>query len=298
AQGRGWVLNGDFRFGGANHYEIAQLDDPTPSKIANFGTSSAGVGNVAGDSRKELAIGAYGPHAPQIVEDVISDVHIFSPLTEEVLQTISDPDQQPGAGFGRALAPMGDLNNDGFLDFAVGSGGFDPGQVVTCSPCTGGPNPGQGRIYLLRSDNSPAPPGPTAPSGAGGGGAASTVPVLAGRSVSLAASKSRVRAGRRARARRARRIRLSGVVEAFSNEAQCVPRQRVQLQRRRPGRARYRTFARRTTNRRGGFSARLRPRRTYVYRARVGQTASCHGAVSETERVTVTRKKRSSRRRR
>ncbi|HEV3377620.1 MAG TPA: integrin alpha, partial [Thermoleophilaceae bacterium] len=47
AQGRGWVLNGDFRFGGANHYEIAQLDDPTPSKIANFGTSSAGVGNVA-----------------------------------------------------------------------------------------------------------------------------------------------------------------------------------------------------------------------------------------------------------
>jgi hypothetical protein len=287
AQGRGWVLNGDFRFGGANHYEIAQLDDPTPNKIGNFGTSSAGVGNVAGDSRKELAIGAYGPHAPQIVEDVISDVHIFSPLTEEVLQTISDPDQQPGAGFGRALAPMGDLNNDGFLDFAVGSGGFDPGQVVTCSPCTGGPNPGQGRIYLLRSDNSPAPPAPTPTPGAGAGG--SQAVVLAGRSVSLAASKNRVRARRRARARR---VRLSGVVEAFSNEAQCVPRQRVQLQRRRPGRPRYRTFARRTTNRRGGFSARFRPRRSYVYRARVGQTPSCHGAVSESERVTVVRKNR------
>jgi FG-GAP repeat len=298
AQGRGWVLNGDFRFGGANHYEIAQLDDPTPSKIANFSTSSAGVGNVAGDSRKEVAIGAYGPHAPQIVEDVISDVHIFSPLTEEVLQTISDPDQQPGAGFGRALAPMGDLNNDGFLDFAVGSGGFDPGQVVTCSPCTGGLNPGQGRIYLLRSDDSPPPPGPTGPSaGGGGGGGVTTAAVLAGRSVSLAASKSRVRAGRRARARRARRVRLSGVVEAFSNEAQCVPGQRVQLQRRRPRRARYRTFARRTTNRRGAFSARLRPRRTFVYRARVGQTANCHGAVSESERITVARRKRSAARR-
>jgi FG-GAP repeat protein len=295
AQGRGWVLNGDFRFGGANHYEIAQLDDPTPGKIGNFSTSSAGVGNVAGDLRNELAIGAYGPHAPQVVENVISDVHIFSPLTEQVLQTISDPDQQPGAGFGRALAPMGDLNNDGFLDFAVGAGGFDPGQVVTCSPCTGGPNPGQGRIYLLRSDNSPPPPGLAGPAGGGGGGAGPAAVVLAGRSVSLAASKNRVRAGRRARVRR---VRLSGVVEAFSNEAQCVPRQRVQLQRRRPGRPRYRTFARRTTDRRGGFSARFRPRRTYVYRARVGQTASCHGAVSESERVTVTRKKRSSRRRR
>jgi hypothetical protein len=297
AQGRGWVLNGDFRFQGANHYEIAQLDDPTPSKIGNFSTSSAGVGNVAGDLRKELAIGAYGPHAPQIIDDVISDVHIFSPLTEKALQTISDPDQQPGSGFGRALAPMGDLNDDGFLDFAVGAGGFDPGQVVTCSPCSGAPNPGQGRIYLLTSDNSPAPSGPSGGGGTTGGGTTgggSTAVVLAGRSVTLAASRNTVRMRRAGAAQARRRVRLSGVVEAFSNETGCVPNQSVALQRRRPSRARYLTFARRTTNRAGAFSIRIRPRRTFVYRARVEQTASCHGAVSESERVTVLRRRRSA----
>jgi hypothetical protein len=289
AQGRGWVLSGDFRSGGANHYEIAQLDDPTPSKIANFSTSSAGVGNVDGDQRKEVAIGAYGPHAPQIVEDVISDVHIFSPLTEQVLQTINDPDRQPGAGFGRALAPMGDLNDDGFLDFAVGSGGFDPGSPVTCSPCSVGSSPAQGRIYLLRSDNSPAPPAPGGGTGATGGGTGAGATVLAGRSVSLAASSARVR---RRKSGRTRRVRLSGVVEAFSNAASCVPRQAVALQRRRVRRARFRTFTRRRTDSDGDFVARFSPRRTYVYRARVAQTASCHGAVSDSQRITVARRKR------
>jgi hypothetical protein len=290
AQGRGWVLSGDFRSGGANHYEIAQLDDPTPAKIGNFSTSSAGVGNVSGDSRKEIAIGAYGPHAPQIVDDVISDVHIFSTLSEQALQTISDPDQQPGSGFGRTLAPMGDLNDDGFLDFAVGAGGFDPGDPVTCSPCTGS-NPGQGRIYLLRSDNSPAPPAPPGPPGPPAGpGAAGPAPTLSGRTVDIAASRTRVLRSRAAQRRS--RTRLRGAVEAFANAAACEPGQTVQLQRRRPGQARYRTFAQVRTNGRGGFARSLRPRRTYYYRARVPQTADCLGAVSERERVAVVRAKR------
>jgi hypothetical protein len=221
-------------------------------------------------------------------------VHIFSTLTEQALQTIADPDQQPGSGFGRALAPMGDLNDDGFLDFAVGAGGFDPGNPVTCSPCSGS-NPGQGRIYLLRSDNSPAPPGPSGPGT--GTGAAGPAVTLAGRTVDLAASRTRVvrrRAARRGSrsAQRRSRTRLRGAVEAFANTAGCEPGQVVQLQRRRPGRARYRTFASVRTNSRGDFARTIRPRRTYDYRARVPQTASCLGAVSDRERVNVVRAKR------
>jgi hypothetical protein len=282
AQGRGYVLSGDFRNGGANHYRIATIDDPTPGKIGNFGTSSAGIGNVFGDGRKELVVGAYGPHAPQIVEDTISDVHIFSPLNDRLLQTISDPANQPGGGFGRSVAPIGDVNDDGFLDFAVGAGGYDPGDPVTCSPCNPGTsNAAQGRVWRVISDNSPAP----APSGAPAPTPGSAGPsVLAGRTVDLAAGRERIRRGRR--------VRLSGVIEAFANDAACEPGQRVELQRRRPGRAGFRTFARRRSNSRGGFSARLRPRRTYVYRARVAQTEQCLGTASDRQRVNVVRRPR------
>jgi hypothetical protein len=271
AQGRGWVLTGDFRSGGANHYEIAVLDDPTPHQIGNFGTSSAGLGDIAGDFHNEIAVGAYGPHAPQVVDDVPSDVHIFSPPAEAVVQSIPDPAAQPGSGFGRALAPMGDLNDDGFLDLAVGSGGYDAGAAVTCSPCTA-IAPAQGRIYLMLSDNSPAPPTPPGPP---------ATAALAGRALELVANRARVRAGRA--------LRLSGTLEAFANEAACRGGQAVAIQRRAPRATGYMTVGEAITNALGAFSFTTRPTDPSVYRARVAQSPQCLGATSPPERVAVLR---------
>jgi hypothetical protein len=288
AQGRGWVLTGDFRFGGANHYAFAVFDDPTPAQIGNFGTSSAGVGNVEGDARNEVLIGAYGPHAPQVVDDVISDVHVFSALGDQVLQTIPDPDQNPGGGFGRALAPLGDLNDDGFLDFAVGAGGFGGGSCSPCNPTT--PGAAQGRMYILRSDNSPAPPGPPAPGPAAGpagpqgpqGPAGTSLTPLAGRTLELAPSAASVRRGRF--------VTMRGNLEAFANERGCESGQTVLLQRRRPGSPRYGTIARMRTQSDGDFVRRIRVFRTYIYRAFVGRTTACLGAVSNRERVGLRRR--------
>ncbi|MEO6121032.1 MAG: integrin alpha [Acidimicrobiales bacterium] len=147
-QGRGYVFNGNIKTGPST-VVLSFLDDPTPSQGGNFGAPAAAVGDVAGDPRNEILVGALGPFIPGDDESIIGDAHVMSPITGEALLTLRDPDQQPGSAFGTGVASMGDLNGDGFMDFVVGAGSYDG---------AGGAN--QGRIYLFRS----APPaGPRAP---------------------------------------------------------------------------------------------------------------------------------------
>lgn len=286
--GKGYAMNGAFKQGGSpNSISFSTMIDPTPHPSEDFGTSSAGVGNLVGvddglDGRNEVLIGAYGPHNPGTFNDFANDVHIFSALSEQPLQTIEAPDQQAGSGFGNALAPMDDLNDDGFMDFAVGAGLFD-----------GTTGADQGRIYILRSDDSPGPepqpeptpePGPQGPSGAAGapGPAGTPARTLIGRGLEIAASRERVLRGRR--------ITLRGTLEAFATAPACVGVQSIEVQRRGRG-AVYRTFARVRTNGKGNFSLRVRVRRTSFYRARIAQSGDCLGAVSPREKVTAVRRR-------
>jgi hypothetical protein len=274
AQGRGYVMNGNFK-AGANGTNFAQVNDPTPQSGGNFGVSSAGVGDLVpaaeGAPRNELLVGAFGPHNPGTNADIINDITIFNPLTERALQTIVDPDAQPGSSFGTALSPLGDLNGDGFLDFTVAADLWDAAEHRNV-----------GRAYILRSDNSPAPAAPPAAGGgapAAGGGTAAAAAAAAGRAVEISASRSVVRRGAA--------VRLNGAIDAFANVAACQSGQAVELQFRAAGGRRYATVARATTDAAGSFSATVRPRTTGSYRARVGQNALCLGAVSEGATVAV-----------
>jgi len=162
AVGRGYVMNGNLTATPAA-VNISRLDDPTPVKAGNFGASHVGVGDLVPGPRtpaNELVVGEGGGFygvAPQ--REIITDVHVMNGVTERALQSIPDPEQQGGSSFGGDVVPLGDLNGDGFLDLAASASNFD-GQVGI----------DQGRAYILRSDNSPAPafvtqPPPPPPAG-------------------------------------------------------------------------------------------------------------------------------------
>lgn len=266
--GKGYVMNGAFKQGGSpNSISFSTMVDPTPHPSEDFGTSSGGIGNVFGDSRNEILIGAYGPHNPGTNPDVINDVHIFDPVHEVPLQTIPAPDQQPGLGFGTSLAPLGDLNEDGFTDFAVGAGLFDgtttgggcPAPPALCSDT--------GRVYVFRSNDTVTSPGP------------GTVVAQAGRTITLRASKRKPAKGKR--------FTLSGALSSAVNPGSCEGGQTVTLERRRPGGSGFKPFAADATEADGGFSLRVKAKRTFLYMAHVDPTSACGAADSNSIKVKV-----------
>ncbi len=298
AVGRGFVFSGDLS-SRERFIPFAQLNDPTPNSSGNFGASAAGLGQV--DERtatNEVLVGAIGPHAPGTNLAVMNDVHIFATVNEAVLQSFPSPDAQPGQGFGEGTAPLGDVNEDGFMDFAVSGGGYD--LTTSSGPCAATCF-NAGRMYIYRSDNSPAPapapapaaanPAPAGPPATPAAPAKQAAPpiVLAGRAIELDVSRSRVVIGRTAASRRS--VRFTGQVDAFANTAACERTQRVSLQRRAKGSTTYRTFRFVRTRINGAFRTTAKPTRTYVYRARMGRTSECQGAVSNREMVTVARRK-------
>ena len=258
-EGMGFMLNGAF-FVTGNNVDLQRFRSPEPYTGLGYGTSAAGVGNVFGDNvLNEILIGAFPGRG-------VSHVAFHDPISGAALQTIDDPDEQELSAFGVGVAPMGDINGDGFLDVAVGAGRFDRAGVTDA-----------GRIYIMRSDNSPlpvapppAPPPPPAPTDAG---------ALAGRSLELVAATAQVRRGGN--------VRLTGTLEAFADPAGCQAGQEVEIQRRAVRSPRYATIARVRTDANGDFAATTQASQTSFYRARIGQSAACAGAVSPREQVDV-----------
>ena len=155
ADGRAYVWNGEASSGRGRL--IGAVDDPTPKPAGNFGSSYTGVGDLVPGQQNpanEVMIGSYSPFitSTEAASNLIGDAHIINPTMNKLIQTIPDPVQEPGSGFGVGMTPMGDLNNDGFLDFAISS---------YLSNLSG--QPAEGRAYIFRSNNRPLSPGPSGP---------------------------------------------------------------------------------------------------------------------------------------
>ena len=110
---------------------------------ANFGAALASVGDVNGDGVPDLAVGV--PNYDRVDLFDQGQVVVFSGATGSLLRTLQDRSLHAGGQFGRALAGVGDVNDDGVPDLAVGAplrdveSCCDQGQVVVFSGVTGTP---------------------------------------------------------------------------------------------------------------------------------------------------------------
>jgi hypothetical protein len=275
-----YLMNGNFK-AGPNTYSFGQLNDPTPTIGGNFGTAWTALGDLVPSERKnELLIGGF---ASQPSRDLaITDMWVFNAFYERPLQQILDPDQQANSKFGSRVVPLGDLNGDGFLDFVAAADGWD-------SP-TGATDNNVGRVYVFRSDNSPAPaaapPPPPPPPPAAPGVVAplprpAAVVSRAGRKLALRARPTRVVAGAT--------VKLSGTISEIVANSGCEGRQSVAIQRSSSKSGTYKRITSVRSSASGAFSLTLKATRTYYYRARVARTSTCLSAVSSSVRAQVSR---------
>src|SRR5262245_17774965 len=105
-----------------------------PTCCPGFGAVVAGIGDVDGDGKGDVAVGA--PTANWGSSNPGGNVHIFSGASGAPLYTISGTG---GGGppaivyLGRSIAGVGDISGDGLADFLVGASGL----AIVCSGATG-----------------------------------------------------------------------------------------------------------------------------------------------------------------
>jgi len=108
-------------------------------------------------------------------------------------------------------------------------------------------------------------------------------PTQAGRSLTFDANKNKVKKGKK--------VTLSGQITELLSQGECQANQTVELQRKRPSQTTFTTIEQLTTDSAGAFSAKRKVKRTFEYRARVPETTTCGGQVSNTEKVKVKRRR-------
>ena len=119
---------------GATGQQLGTIPLAQPDETV--GTSLAAAGDLDGDGVGDIMVTTLQP-TPL--------VRIRSGLTGAVLLELLPTESFPSVGFGQSLAALGDVDNDGVIDYAVGStyanlasGDGGPGAVFIYSGATGG----------------------------------------------------------------------------------------------------------------------------------------------------------------
>jgi hypothetical protein len=112
-------------FDGATGDTVRMLLSPNPQAYGYFGYAVAGVGDIDGDGYFDVVVGA--PWESPGGTAQAGRAYVFSGQTGAVLHTLVSPNAEVDGYFGFSVAGIGDANNDGTFDIAVGTPYEDPG---------------------------------------------------------------------------------------------------------------------------------------------------------------------------
>jgi len=118
-------------FSGATGSLYRILSSPHAEAGGRFGTAVANAGDVDGDGRDDVIIGAplEGPDgSPQGAGRAYVFTWLVSPSGGQMIFELSSPNEEEDGRFGVFVAGGGDVNNDGFADVVVSAHLEDPGQ--------------------------------------------------------------------------------------------------------------------------------------------------------------------------
>jgi Ca2+-binding RTX toxin-like protein len=121
-------------FSGVDGRLLYTVANPTLQKAGNFGQSLAALGDVDGDGRSDLLIGARGQYIGGNQEQ--GQAFVFSGADGRLLYSLDAPTPEPRLFFGGAASGLGDASGDGIPDLLIGTDG-GPGQVFMFSGADG-----------------------------------------------------------------------------------------------------------------------------------------------------------------
>ncbi len=143
--GRAYVFNA------ATADTFFSLASPNPEPGGRFGCSVSGIGDLDGDEHDDVAVGATQEDVGIITN--AGTAYVFGGSSGELMYGLVSPNPQSDGYFGHCISGIGDANNDGWGDIAVGAPGESVAGLTAAGRAYVFSGSGGGLLAALQSPN-------------------------------------------------------------------------------------------------------------------------------------------------